>query len=73
MQTTVGPEGYGLGMSRRVLAGRTVWGHSGEIRGYTAMVVHDAERRTTVAVLANQNPGNVRAVVEALLTEALRP
>ena len=68
MMTTAGPQGYGLGMSRQQLAGRTIWSHTGEIRGFSAIGLHDPEKRTTVVVLVNENPAPVVGIASALLT-----
>ena len=68
MMTTAGPRGYGLGMNRQQLAGRTIWSHTGEIRGFSAIGLHDPEKRTTVVVLVNENPAPVVGIVSALLT-----
>lgn len=67
MMTPVGSENFGVGMSRRVVAGRTVWGHTGEIRGFSAVGLHDPVKRATVVVLINENPAPVVGVASALL------
>ena len=68
MMTPAGPQGYGLGMSRQQLAGRTIWSHTGEIRGFSAIGLHDPEKRTTVVVLVNENPAPVVGIASAMLT-----
>lgn len=68
MTTTVGPEGYGLGVVRRSLGGRTIWSHSGEIRGFSAVGLHDPVKRASIVVLINENPGPAIGVAGALLT-----
>jgi D-alanyl-D-alanine carboxypeptidase len=68
MMTVVGPESYGLGMSRRILAGRTIWSHTGEIRGFSSIGLHDPAKRATIVVLINENPGPVIGFAGALLT-----
>jgi len=67
MMTPVGTENYGLGMSRRVVAGRTVWAHTGEIRGFSSIGLHDPAKRATVVVLINENPAPVVGIATALL------
>ena len=67
MMTPVGTETYGLGMSRRVVAGRTVWAHTGEIRGFSSIGLHDPAKRATVVVLINENPAPVVGIATALL------
>ncbi len=68
MMTTAGPRGYGLGMSRQQLAGRTIWSHTGEILGFSSIGLHDPEKRVTVVVLVNENPAPVVGIAEAMLT-----
>ena len=68
MMTTAGPENYGLGMSRRLLAGRTVWSHTGEIRGFSSVGLHDPAKRASIVVLINENPGPAVGIAAALLT-----
>ena len=68
MMTTAGPRGYGLGMSRQQLAGRTIWSHTGEIRGFSSIGLHDPEKRISVVVLVNENPAPVVGIAEAMLT-----
>lgn len=68
MMTTAGPEGYGLGVVRRALGGRTIWSHSGEIRGFSSVALHDPAKRASIVVLINENPGPAIGVAGALLT-----
>jgi D-alanyl-D-alanine carboxypeptidase len=68
MMTAAGPQGYGLGMGRQQLAGRTIWSHIGEIRGFSAIGLHDPEKRVTVVVLVNENPAPVVGIASAMLT-----
>ena len=68
MMTPAGPQGYGLGMSRQQLAGRTIWSHTGEIRGFSSIGLHDPEKRVTVVVLVNENPAPVVGIASAMLT-----
>jgi D-alanyl-D-alanine carboxypeptidase len=70
MMTPVGSEQYGLGMSRRILAGRTVWSHTGEIRGFASVAVHDPAGRFTVVVIANQNPAPMPGIAEKMIAVA---
>ena len=70
MMTTVGSENYGLGIVRRQLAGRTVWSHTGEIRGFASVAVHDPVGRYSVVVIANENPAPVTLIAGALMTVA---
>jgi len=68
MMTPVAPENYGLGMSRRVLAGRTIWSHTGEIRGFSSVGLHDPAKRASLVVIVNENPGPAVGIASALLT-----
>jgi len=68
MTTPAGPENYGLGVVRRVLAGRTIWSHTGEIRGFSSVGLHDPAKRASLVVLVNENPGPAVGIAGALLT-----
>lgn len=70
MMTTVGSEGYGLGIVHRQLAGRQVWSHTGEIRGFASVAAYDAARRFTVVLIANQNPAPVALIAGSLVSVA---
>ena len=70
MMTTVGSEGYGLGIVRRQLAGRPVWSHTGEIRGFASVAAHDPAGRFTVVVIANENPAPVIVIAGVLVGAA---
>jgi CubicO group peptidase (beta-lactamase class C family) len=70
MMTAVGSEGYGLGIVRRQLVGRQIWSHTGEIRGFTSVAVHDPAGRFSVVLIANENPAPVTVLSGSLLTIA---
>jgi D-alanyl-D-alanine carboxypeptidase len=70
MMTTVGSEGYGLGIVRRQLVGRPVWSHTGEIRGFASVVAHDVAGRFTVVLIANENPAPVALLAGSLVAIA---
>jgi D-alanyl-D-alanine carboxypeptidase len=70
MMTTVGSEGYGLGIVRRQLAGRAIWSHTGEIRGFASVAMHDPAGRFSVVLIANENPAPVTVLSGSLLTIA---
>jgi len=70
MMTTAGPEGYGLGIVRRQLAGRQVWSHTGEIRGFASVAAHDPAGRFTVVAIANENPAPVTLLAGTLVSIA---
>jgi len=70
MMTTVGSEGYGLGIVRRQLVGRPVWSHTGEIRGFASVAAHDVTGRFTVVLIANENPAPVTLLAGSLVSVA---
>jgi D-alanyl-D-alanine carboxypeptidase len=54
--TTLGPEGYGLGLGGFVLPdGTQMYGHEGGIFGYTAGAIHDPNTGDTLVVLTNND------------------
>lgn len=70
MQEWVGSEEYGLGMSRKMMSGYEVRGHTGEIRFYSSMAGYVPALGLSMAVLINQLPASASAVA-ALLLKAL--
>lgn len=62
-----GPNQYGLGISRKTIAGEPVIGHSGEIRGYSSLVFWIPSLQASVAVLTNSIPSNPLAVAAAII------
>lgn len=71
MTTLVPPNNYGMGISQQVLNGRTVWGHTGNIRGYLSCFIHDQQSGISVTVIINDVPSNPSQVASALLSEVL--
>jgi len=66
--------GYGLGVRRNVYAGRTMWGHTGGMRGYGSHMFYDPISKISIASLNNQSrsengPVLRHELVEELLTE----
>jgi len=66
--------GYGLGVRRNVYAGRTMWGHTGGMRGYGSHMFYDPISKVSIASLNNQSrsengPVLRHELVEELLTE----
>jgi len=57
---------YGLGIIRYIINGRTLWGHSGSIRGYTSSFLYDTTLKMSINVMTNQYPGNAYLVSSAL-------
>ena len=47
--------GYGLGLRRVSIAGRTLWGHTGGMRGYGGYLFYDPLKKITIALLNNQS------------------
>ena len=47
--------GYGLGVRRNVYAGRTMWGHTGGMRGYGTAMFYDPLSEVSIAMLNNQS------------------
>ena len=47
--------GYGLGTRRNVYAGRTMWGHTGGMRGYGTAMFFDPLSKVSIAMLNNQS------------------
>ena len=60
----VNPHGdYGLGVARKELGGRTAWGHSGMLRGFTTLMLHFPREDISLVVLANQDRANLDDVL----------
>jgi len=58
--------GLGIGRSQDPTVGE-MWFHSGSIPGYQALIVYLPRSRTSLALLANENPADVDDLMEALL------
>ncbi|MBK6505978.1 MAG: beta-lactamase family protein [Ignavibacteria bacterium] len=63
---------YGLGVTRYVINGRVLFGHSGDIRGYTSCMLFDTTLNMSITVLVNQLGVNPVAIAVALLNTVLR-
>lgn len=66
--------GYGLGVRKNVYAGRTMWGHTGGMRGYGTHMFYDPIGKVSIAVLNNQSlsadgPTLRHELIDELLTE----
>ena len=61
--------GYGLGAERIDFAGRTFWGHGGDIPGYAAIMLYEPQERVSIVLLFNQDETGAQgaAVLTALL------
>lgn len=72
MTTFVGTGNYGLGISRAMLQGRTVWQHGGTIwGGYNSFMLYETSTGIVICVLINQLPGQAMLVAGQLLTTLL--
>ena len=58
---------YGLGTMRFSTARGDFWGHRGRITGYAALAAYSPSRKTTVAVLVNQDAVDIDAIWLALV------
>lgn len=67
MTAFVGPANYGLGIYKRILAGRVCFGHDGSIRGYRSAIMFDTTSKAIVCVLINSNPAPAIAVAQQLI------
>lgn len=74
MHTYIDTVTYGLGVSRQILAGNAVLGHTGSIRGYESIVLYVPSIDVGIAVLVNQGPSNpvqIAARMIEILTQEL--
>lgn len=62
-----GPTDYGLGISKKTIGGEIVIGHTGEIRGYSSVILWVPSLRASITVLTNSIPSNPIAVAAALI------
>lgn len=69
---TDGATGYGLGTMRYSYAGRTYYGHSGDISGFTQMAVHGIHDGITFAISINRNNAPRGPIAAALLAAVHR-
>jgi len=63
----VGANDYGLGISRKVVSGTTMIGHTGEIRGYSSVMFRVPSLKANIVVLTNSIPSNPLGVAAAVL------
>jgi CubicO group peptidase (beta-lactamase class C family) len=66
----IGAFGYGYGLMRREVAGRTYLGHGGGMVGYLASMLWDADARIAAVVLQNGMDGNPNALARRLIRQA---
>jgi D-alanyl-D-alanine carboxypeptidase len=63
---------YGLGVTKFVINGRILFGHSGDIRGYTSNMLYDTAMKMSITVLVNQLGVNPVVIATALLNTVIR-
>lgn len=63
----VGANEYGLGISRKMIGGSAVIGHTGEIRGYSSVMFRVPSIQANVVVLTNSIPSNPVGVAAAIV------
>lgn len=64
-------QNYGCGVAKSFYKGYEVWGHSGNIRGYSAIYYHLPLLDITLCVLANDNFADINTVALKLLDLAI--
>jgi len=63
----VAPNSYGLGIRRLMVGGQIVYGHGGDIRGYTSSALWIPSLRASVVVLTNEGPGTPAAIDDTIV------
>lgn len=63
----VAPNSYGLGIRRLTVGGQIVYGHGGDIRGYTSSALWVPSLRASVVVLTNEGPGTPAAIADTIV------
>ena len=63
----VAPNSYGLGIRRLMVGGQIVYGHGGDIRGYTSSALWIPSLRASVVVLTNEGPGTPAAIADTIV------
>lgn len=67
MTKFVGSGNYGIGISRAVVNGRTVWQHGGNIwGGYNTFMIYDSTSGNIITVLTNQLPAQAMLIAAEL-------
>ncbi|MEO8589076.1 MAG: serine hydrolase [Flavobacteriales bacterium] len=62
-----GCNGYGHGAMRYVFAGRTYYGHGGDINGFTQLTIHDQPDSVTLVLSINRNNAPRGPIAAAML------
>lgn len=63
--------GYGLGVRRNIYAGRTMWGHTGGMRGYGTAMFYEPLSKVSIAMLNNQSTSVDGPILRHELVEEL--
>lgn len=63
----VAPNSYGLGIRRLTVGGQIVYGHGGDIRGYTSSALWVPSLRASIVVLTNEGPGTPAAIADTIV------
>jgi D-alanyl-D-alanine carboxypeptidase len=63
----VAPNSYGLGVRRLMVGGQIVYGHGGDIRGFTSSALWIPSLRASVVVLTNEGPGTPAAIADTIV------
>ncbi len=62
-----GATGYGFGTMRYIFAGRTYFGHGGDINGFTQLSIHDQPDSVTLVLSINRNDAPRGPIAAAIL------
>jgi CubicO group peptidase (beta-lactamase class C family) len=63
----VPPQNYGLFISRKIIAGVEIYGHTGAIRGYVSIMFYIPDLNISVAILTNQSQTDVIKIAEVII------
>ena len=63
--TTFNSNNYGLGCYKLTSAGRTTWGHIGNIPGYTAIFIYDPACNVSSSILVNQENVDITTIMSS--------
>jgi D-alanyl-D-alanine carboxypeptidase len=68
MTTFVGSGKYGFGIAEKTVAGRVLWLHGGNIRGYASQILYDTALKAVICVLINTTSAPAALVAQQLLS-----
>lgn len=63
-----GCNGYGYGLMRYNFAGKTYYGHAGDLNGFTQLTIHQEQEGVTLAISINRNNALRGPIALAILT-----